>query len=351
MRPLRPALSVALVFAFLASCSAGSNVPSAPAYQPVSVMPQWIHPYTSVLSELQQPFVYESSLKAGIYAAEFDGPDVLGYHNPNRHDLKAACRIRALAVNGFSVDSEGNLIVPSGATDKAGDTTVSVYSGPDLCGKRRGSFRDPYGEASDAASLNAVKGTIVVANIEENINNKAGNIALCTLAKGCKEKLTSPTITYYAGGVALAKNGDCWITSEKDASFSGARLTFFKGCKGSGKGAILFRNRYYGGLIVDKAGNLVSIDCGCFDNSPMLWVYKGCDPKCRRIGGPFKLKGVSLYGGLNAAGDELAVGDEGYGQVDVYRYGPKKLIYEYSFNKGLGQPSLLVEAAGFSPTL
>jgi hypothetical protein len=158
--------------------------------------------------------------------------------------------------------------------------------------------------------------------------------------------VTSPHITYYGGGVALAANGDCWMTSEDSASLSSATLTYFAGCKGSGEVAKGWKNAYYGGLFFDKSGNLVSID---FD-TPALWVYKGCDPDCTLVGGPFPLEGDSFYGNLNAKGTQLVLGDSQYGQVDVYRYTPTSVTYQYSFNHGLNA-SDNVEAAGFSKTI
>jgi WD40 repeat protein len=340
MRPLPSALSIALGFLLLAGCSAGNTSPPAPADQPVSVIPPWIHPFAMPSLPLR-PFVFNESPTSGIYAAEFTGRDLLGYSNPNRHNAKALCKIASSSVNGFSLDGQGNLIVPSGTDDR-----VRIYQGPALCGKVKGSFADPYGEPSDAASADAATGTIIVGNIVTSGTDKVGNIAICTLKKGCTQELTSTSITYYGGGVALAKNGDCWIASENNPSFSAATLTYFKHCEGAGTAALGWKNASYGGLIIDKKGNLISIDW----DTPALWVYRGCAPTCRVVGGPFTLEGDSFYGNLSKSGKELALGDAQYGQVDVYRYRPKKLTYKYSFNKGLNQ-SYDVEAAGFAPSL
>ena len=103
-----------------------------------------------------------------------------------------------------------------------------------------------------------------------------------------------------------------------------------------------WKNAYYGGLAHDHGGNLVSVDW----ETPALWVYKGCNPDCHVVGGPFPLQGDSFYGSLNEKGTELAIGDIAYGQVDVYSYKPTHVSYLYSFNKGLIQ-SDDVEAAAF----
>jgi hypothetical protein len=340
MRPVASALIVALTFVLFAGCAPGNVSPPASGISPASVVPSWMQP-VGVRVLPPQPFVYDAKPKAGIYAGEFYGPAVLGYRNPNRHNKAPVCDVGAEYVNGFSVDGAGNLVVPTGSP-----TEVKVYKGPGLCGKLIGSFADPYGQASDAASANASNGMIVVGNIEAGGSDKVGNIAVCTLAKGCTRELKSAHITYYGGGVALARDGDCWMASENDPSLSAATLTYFKHCSGSGQSVQGWKNAYYGGLIINKKGDLISVDF----ETPALWVYKGCNPTCHVEGGPFALEGESFYGNLNKKGDELALGDVQYGQVDVYRYSSKKLTYKYSFNKGL-TPSLTIEAAGFSPTL
>jgi hypothetical protein len=339
MRPFTSALTIALVSMLLAGCSAGNLSPAAAPDQPASVIPQWVHTF-GMRGIPPHPISYDTTPRSGIYAAEFYGSAILGYRDPNSRDAGPVCKVTADYVNGLSIDTVGNLVVPNGYPAE-----VSVYHGSSLCGKVMGTFSDPFGQASDAASANAATGTIVVGNIEAGASNKVGNVAVCTLSKGCSRELKSAHITYYGGGVALAKNGDCWITSENDPSLSGATLTYFAGCKGSGQAARGWKNTYYGGLVIDKRGNLISIDF----NSPALWVYKGCNPDCKIVGGPFALEGASFYGNLNRIGSELALGDAQYGQVDVYRYAPTKLTYEYSFNKGL-TPSDNVEAAGFSRT-
>jgi hypothetical protein len=331
------ALSLALTFPLLAGCAAGGISPSV-TEQPVSVIPTWMR--TVAMRVLPpQPFVFAVKPKTGIYAAEFWGSDVLGYRGGNNRNKSASCKVTATYVNGFGVDHSGNLVVPNGFP-----TEVSIYKGPTMCGKPMATFSDPYGQASDAATENATTGTIVVGNIEVGSGNKAGNVAICSVSKGCTRVLKNSHIKYYGGGVALAKNGDCWFTSENNQSLSGARLTYFKRCAGSGQTATGWKNKYYGGLIIDHAGNLISVDF----NTPAVWVYKGCNPACQVVGGPFQLQGISFYGGLNAKGTELALGDAQYGQVDVYGYSPTALTYRYSFNRGLTQTDN-VEAAGFAP--
>jgi hypothetical protein len=340
MRHHANALSIASVFLFLAACSAGSATPGAED-RPVSVVPPSMLAYAARRVPARPIQDGGKNVRRGVYAAQFYGVDLFGYRMPDTRNAGPVCDMAATSVNGFAVDSAGEVIVPNGDPSE-----VSVYRPHTLCGKSMGSFSDPYGQASDAATANAATGTIIVGNIRVSQYDKVGNIAVCTLKGGCTRELTSKSITYYGGGVALASNGDCWITSEDNASLSSATLTYFNGCSGSGQAAKGWKNQYYGGLIVDKSGNLISIDY----DSDVLWVYSGCNPTCTVVGGPFTLEGNSFYGSLNKKGTELALGDWELGQVDIYRYTPTSLTYEYSFDAGL-TPSSAVNAAAFSPAL
>lgn len=340
MRPHLSVLFIALLFVFLSGCAAGS-VPPAAESQAVSVVPTWLYAFQTRTMPSYPVRYARKKPRSGVYAAEFYSIDLYGYRTPNKHDAQPVCSLAATSVNGFAVDHAGDLVVPNGDP-----SVVDVYHGHTLCGKSMGSFTDSYGQASDAATRDAATGTIIVGNIRVSASEKVGNIAVCTLSKGCTKKLSSKSITYYGGGVALAANGDCWIASEDNPSLSSATLTYFKGCSGSGKVAKGWKNASYGGLILDKHGNLIAVDF----NSDALWVYSGCDPSCKVVAGPLTLEGDSFYGALNRKGTELALGDWQLGQVDVYSYKPTRLTYLYSFSAGLS-PSNSVNAAAFSPSL
>ena len=142
-----------------------------------------------------------------------------------------------------------------------------------------------------------------------------GSISLCSLKSGCTANLTNPNM-HEVAGVAMSKDGDCWA-SAIDAN-SHANLTYFKGCSGSGATAKGFINPSYGGLDFDAAGNLVSFS----GNSAQLYVYRGCNPRCKLVGGPFSMGGTSVYGHLNKSRDMLAVADYQHGQIDLYTYTP-----------------------------
>jgi hypothetical protein len=103
-------------------------------------------------------------------------------------------------------------------------------------------------------------------------------------------------------------------------------------------------NAYYGGLDIDKAGNLVSISA--FDSE--LYVYKGCNPACTIVGGPFSLHDEAVFGHLDKKSKHFISGDFALGEADIYRYNPTNVTYSYSFNNGLTS-SDVVEGVAFNP--
>ncbi len=210
-----------------------------------------------------------------------------------------------------------------------------------MCGPALGSVFDPDGEPGDAASTNAATGSIIVANFVGNASPSGpGSLSICSLSVGCTINLTNPLMDRVAG-VALAMNGDCWASAEDPAGK--ARLIYFKRCSGAGQRASGFQNGGYGGLDIDNAGRLVSIS---FYNQ--LYVYRGCDPRCILVGGPFQMQGAVLYGHLNEKNTEFAVGNVSRPSVDVYKYTPKNVTFKYSFNNGFG-PSDDIEGAAYNP--
>jgi hypothetical protein len=340
------ALCAAAAVAFLSACSHSIGFSSASSALPaVNEAPQSSDFATVVPPQLRPvggaaalPLSLEpnGAAASGIYASEVYATDVWGFPIKNNHDRKAMCVIKGVSgANGIAVDGSGNLVDPDGGTN-----TILVFKGPRMCGAELGSISDPYGQPSDAASENAATGTIVIANIFDK-NKTPGSVSRCTLAHGCKTNLRSKNMDEVAA-VALAKNGDCWASATNAKGT--ATLTYFKACSGSGKAAGGYRNAYYGGLDIDDKDNLVSLSY--LDQK--LYVYKGCNPKCSLVGGPFTLKGEATFGHLNATSTKFVAGDFQYGRIDVYSYSPGKVKFAYSFNKGFS-PSELVEGAAFNP--
>src|SRR5579883_727962 len=329
MRLFTSALCTAVAVGLLAGCSSGnlgstSSLPSTSGaqshhVQALSLIPADLRPGGALNTAHQLIFNSpdKKKKKGGIYVSEFYGSDIYGYTNPDSSNGAPICTVSGVSYpNSIAVDGKGNLI-------------------------------DPYGQPSDASSANAATGTIVVGNIFDNssVNSGHGSISLCTLSGGCTTNLTASSM-YEVAGVAQAKNKDCWASATDSAGT--ATLTYFKGCSGSGTQATGFKNSSYGGLDIDSKGNIVSIDA--FANGVgAVYVYKGCNPACTVVGGPFALSGESVFGHLDKKSKNFIAGDFANGKADVYSYSATKgLKLEYSITNGLTS-SYDVEGVAFNP--
>jgi hypothetical protein len=275
--------------------------------------------------------------KSGLYISEYNNRSdavVLGYPANNRRNGPATCSESIRYARSIAVDMKGNLIVPQGFDE------VTVFKGPSMCGPKLGSFGLGWGgDAVDVASADAADGTIAVAAIQDG--SGAGSIEVCRIKGGCSTNLGNPDMDFVSG-VAVSKNGDCWAASKQGKTRGyKAFLTYFAGCSGSGQTATHYKNPDTGGLDIDKSGNIVFISY----STPAVYVYSGCKPACKAIGGPFPLKGTAVYGHLNEDSTSFAEADYQYGQVDVYRYSPTAITYRYSFNNGISVNSGIVGAA------
>lgn len=282
-----------------------------------------------------------ASPKDGLYVGQFYDTVVQGYASDNRSNKPPICQVPGVYyVNGLAVDGKGNLVAPDGQSDD-----VLVFKGPQMCGSQLTSIPDSYGTPSDAASADAANGLIVVANEFDGALSKptAGSLTLCSVAAGCTTNLTNPKM-YEVGGVALAPNGDCWASAlPPPSSYGTPELIYFKRCAGDGVVAKHYKNTAFGGLEIDGQGNILSIG-----EDARLYVYRGCNPSCAVVGGPFKLRCCGFFGKLNHEGTLLALGNFSYEDVDIYRYTPSKVTYTFSFDNGLGG-SLNVEGVAFNP--
>lgn len=302
----------AAVAAILCACSGGASMPS---------------PSAPLAAAGESP----ATATKGLYVTVGTSAEsIIGYNRK----YKEVCREDVPYAGGVSADRAGDLIATDGAS-----STIVVYQGPQLCGSEYGSVSDPYGQPAATSSLDAIHGTIVVGNVFDN-GGAPGSILVCTLAGGCTNNLLDANI-YEVGGVALARNGDCWADATN--SFGTATLTYFRGCTGLGKSATGFVNEYYGSMQIDRNGNLVTSDAF----NARIDVYKGCDPRCKLIGGPFALHGNSFYISLNAKATLLAAADYANSSIDVYRYSPTGLAYRFSFQPG--SPSDFLNGLAYSP--
>ena len=270
-----------------------------------------------------------AALRNGIYVAQYYGSAILAYKARNTHNAPPVCTVPFTAsyVNDVATDDAGNLIDPDGGTH-----SIIIGKGPDLCGPMAATIADPYGQPADASSLDALHGRIAVANIFDN-GNAPGSISVCTVVEGCTRNLTNPDL-FEVVAVALDKRGNCWASGIGNYPSYTPRLLYFKNCAGAGVVATNWHNSFYGGLDFDSDGNLVSLDL-TFNTKGRVFVYSGCDPVCKIVGGPFALYDEAVYGHLNKNSTFFAAGDFQLGQVDIYNYAPTKITYRYSFNNGL----------------
>jgi hypothetical protein len=273
----------------------------------------------------------------GVYSSTYYNSTINGYKGADPKNGAPICSLPSSYPNDIAVDGKGNLIDPQG-----GNREVIIYK--PKCGAKLGTLTGTgysLGAPSDAASFNAATGIIIVGNIFSV--SGPGTIGVCTLRDGCTGYLQNPNFDELAG-VALAKNGDCWGSATHSGTGT-ATMTYFKGCAGSGQAATGWKNTYYGGLDIDTHGNIVAVDAFV----PQLWIYRGCNPRCHVVGGPFPLHGDTIFGHLNRTGTEWVGGDYQNGMLDVYQYSTSSLTYEYSISNGLN-PSDDVEGAAFSPS-
>jgi hypothetical protein len=327
MRLLAPSLC-AVTIGLLAGCAANGISPSAPASAPQ-------YSNAGIIADLETP----DASKGGLYVSQFSATSILAYKVNNKKNGAPTCNIPGVQyLNGVAVDGKGNVIDPDG-----GSRSIIIFKGPGMCGAKAASTSDSYGQPVDAASNDALKDKIVVANMFDN-GSKAGSVSVCTIKSGCTLNLTNSAI-YEMVGVAMDKNGNCWASAYNTQFFP--TLTYFAKCKGAGVATSGYGNTSPGGLDIDNAGNLVAIDTSA-NNAGALFIYSGCKPACKVVGGPFPLHGEAFWGHLNEKSTAFAAANYTAGQIDVYKYSTAALTYLYSFSNGLNA-SFSVKGAAYNP--
>ncbi|MFY9632471.1 MAG: hypothetical protein WAJ94_12775 [Candidatus Cybelea sp.] len=278
----------------------------------------------------------EPDVAFGIYVSIRYGLSIFGFQPVNRANDPPFCFLLGVASYNIAVDGNGNLFAPDFLHDQ-----IYVFRGPGMCGPGVKSIVDPYGPPTDAAGPDALHGTFVVVHTTGFTSGSPGGAELCSLSAGCTQPLAG-SAEHLVGGVVMANNGDCWESALTKAHK--AKIIYFQACSKAGVAASNFANASQGGLDIDDAGNLVAISA----RDAKLYVYRGCDPACTRIGGPFRLRGAPFYGHLNQTSTRLAVADTRNGLVDIYAYSPKRVRFLYSFGKGL-TGSQVVSGIAFNP--
>jgi hypothetical protein len=349
MRLLTSAVCTAIAIGLLAGCAGnmGSNSTSplglSPQVRtaPISVFDDAAPPrLVSVIHSLMLPDKKTKMPKKGTYVSQFDTTSVFGYAANNKKNNGPICTIDGVAfVNDVGVDGKGNLMLPDPGS--ASTPTLDIHQGPTMCGKLIGAIADPFGQPSDATSPNAVTGQIALGNLV-GVGSTAGSLSICTFKGGCTVNLTNSAY-FHVGGVGMSNSGDCWIDVKTSAS-GGAELVYYKGCAGNGAIASGFMQTYYGGIDIDKRGNLVIID----DMAEDVYIYSGCNPTCKVVGGPFALKGESFWGKLNQSNNQFTAVDRTDGLVDVYSYSTKNIKFIYSYDSGLSA-ALLPNGVAVNP--
>ncbi|HEX3458493.1 MAG TPA: hypothetical protein VHR97_11115 [Candidatus Baltobacteraceae bacterium] len=350
MRLFTSAVCAAIAICLFAGC-AGNMGPNSTA--PLGLSPQVRNAPISVFDDVAPPravsIVHSLMLpdkktklpNKGTYVSEFNTTSLLGYAANNKKNGGPICTIDGVAfVNDLGVDGTGNLMVPNPGETTGGEA-LNIHQGPTMCGKLIGSISDPFGQPSDATSPNALTGQIALGNLVGN-GSTAGSLSICTFKGGCTVNLTNSNY-FHVGGVGMSNAGDCWIDVKTSAS-GGVELVYYKGCAGSGTIASGFKQTYYGGIDIDKSGNLVIID----DMAEDVYIYRGCDPTCTVVGGPFALKGESFWGKLNFANNQFTAAERTNGVVDVYSYSTKSIKFLYSYDSGLSA-SLLPNGVAVNP--
>ena len=343
MRLLSTVLCSAVAAAVLASCSGNGSSPSSTTELALSSVPKTLVRYTQFHDVEARP-----SARRGIYVEEYDyGPmekNIFGFPRNNRSNPPPICSLTTSGeVNGIATDAKGNLIVPNGLSG------INVYKGPEMCGRLLGTITDSAGLASDAAAIDAINGTIVVANLGGEVEN-------CTLASLSCTTLTSPNMGAggaVLAGVAMDKKGNCYADAFNNSGM--VNLWYYAGCGGTGRqlGPVNgFNEPYYGGLSIDNHGNLLVIS---YLNASMgtpstMTVYSGCGTgECAVVGGPFILQGGSIFGGLDRQNTRYLVANF-ESNIDIYSYTGygTGLTYLYSFSGGLACATDFCESAVYS---
>lgn len=289
----------------------------------------------------------------GQYVQEFftTGPNIFGYPKNNSANGPPTCTLSTGSnVNDFGTDQKGNIIIPNAFSG------VQVYAPPAVsgqCGTLLGTITDNYGQASSAAALDAVNGTIVVGQIGGGTST---GVVTCTLSSGTCTPLTSPNLASLAG-VTMDRNGNCYADGF-DINTGTPSLWYYAGCSGTGTeltAANGFSEPYYGGVSADNRGNIVTISLfnSSFTTPSTVTVYSGCSTgTCTAIFGPIALNGEAVFGHLGKQNERWTSPNISTGFVDVWAYTPggTNMSYLYSFNNGLACFTYLCESSNYGPT-
>lgn len=357
MRLLTAAVCTTVAAALLASCSGNGSSPSSAVMPGGSGVSSQGRHHAIALSNLPKSVLNAkhdghlhgkkapSGAVKGSWASGFFGLSVLGYPKNNSGNGASTCSLSdSGSVNGFGVDTKGDVIIP------AGFSGIEIY-GPG-CGSSLGTIPWASNQTADAAAIDATTSNILVGGY--------GWVGVCTMAtNNCSTITPTDGTTSWFYSVAMDKSGNCYVYGFNTSSV--ATLWYYAGCTGTPTEPTGFAEPgtlYNGGMDVDNKGNLVVID-QVDSNSDIAdanaTVYSGCGSgACTVVAGPTFLTPTGSavdedYCRLGRQNERLICGDGSFSQADVFTYLPSRApTYLYSFNNGL--TSLAMEAGAYSPS-
>jgi hypothetical protein len=153
---------------------------------------------------------------AGIYASNVYASEMWGYPNPNKSNSGRVCTLGSTSrpltgINGFGTDPKGYVIVPW-VLSYSGQLLGYIYVFKPNCVGPVWQAADNNGQPGDAYSSNAASGKVVVAELKVK-GGSTGAISICEYKVGCGKSFSNKAVTGYGGGVAMAANGDCWLSA------------------------------------------------------------------------------------------------------------------------------------------
>jgi hypothetical protein len=275
-------------------------------------------------------FADPAAVKAQIFVAEYSDSNsipVIDFNANNQMNKKGICQIAGvgMGINALGIDSAGTLWVPQGLDPATGKPDVVSFA-PN-CGAAGVTLVNPKGQAAGIAF--ASDGTRYVDDIS-GLNSTAGNVTVYPKGKTKPARYLTNANIAYATGVGVDSKNNVYLSYHTPASATGILL--FKSGQMPGKPIKNINLGAPGMIAFDKHDNMIVTD----DVNLTLNVYA---PPYTGAPHAHPLQGASPQCSLNKAQSNLACGDKPNASVDIYSYPGGK--YQYSFNKGLGQGTVI----------
>jgi hypothetical protein len=361
MRLLTAAVCTTVAAALLAACSGNGTSPSSipggsgatsmgrhHGLTPQMAIPKNLLPRAHKFHLVKVPAAWTKGISTATFGSTSVTSSYWVFPKNNSANGPPVCSnsVGTYGVNAVASDSVGDLIVPDAFNG------IYVYAPPftgSSCGTLLGQITDIYGQAADAAAINAQTGTIVV-------GHASGVIATCTLSSLSCTQLPGNLASF--SQVAMDKAGNCYADGI-DGTTGTTVLDVYAGCSGSPTVASGFSESYLGGIDVDNKGNLTAIALlnSSFGFPSTVSTYSGCSTgACTLVSGPTNLAGESIYGHVGRQNERWVTADLSTSQMEVYSYSQSSGVGSmlYSFNNGLsGCTTSLIsfcEAAAYLPS-